>query len=95
MQITTTELRQALTKILDHLDEAGQATVTINKDYYWAIPPHQQYDPYEKPKEFTLGQLSDDWLQIKKINEGQSVPVGYALVWLSTIIRAVGEENVA
>ena len=95
MQIATSELRQAMTKLLDHLDDAGRGKLTISKDYYWAIPADRQYDPYKKPTEFTLGQLSDDWLEVKKIVEGQSAPVGYALVWLAAIIRAIGEENVA
>jgi hypothetical protein len=95
MQITTSELRKALTKVLDHLDNAGQGVLTVDKDYYWCISADQRYDPYKQPVEFSLGQLSDDWSELQKIVEGQSAPVGYALVWLSSIIHAIGEENIA
>lgn len=94
MQIATSELRQAVTRLLDHLDCAGQAVLTLDKDYYWSVPPDQRYDPHKRPTELTLGQLSDDWSELKKIITGQSEPIGYALVWLSAILRAIGEENV-
>jgi len=94
MQITTRELRQAVTKVLDHLEDTARAVLTIDKDYYWSIPADQRYDPYQQPTDLTLGQLSDDWCEVKKIIEGQSAPIGYALVWLSSIILAIGEEKV-
>ena len=93
MEVTTRELRQAVTKLLDHLDEAGHGLLNINNDYYWSIPANQRYDPYKEPAKFTLGQLSDDWSEIKRIIAGESAPIGYGLVWLSAVIRAIGEEE--
>ncbi len=94
MQITTDELRLLLAKVLDHLDASGNHVLNVEKDYYWAIPFAQQYDPYNEPTKFTLGQLSDDLAELKRIVDGRSSPIGYALVWLSTIMRAIGQESV-
>lgn len=93
MQIATSELRQVVKRLLDHLDHAGRAVLTVDKDYYWSIPADQRYDPHRSPVEFTLGQLSDDWFELKKTIDGQAEPIGYALVWLSAILRAIGEAN--
>jgi hypothetical protein len=41
-----------------------------------------------------LGQLSDDWGELKRITDGDAEPIGYALVWLAAIRRRVGEKAV-
>lgn len=94
VQITTTELRQAMARLLDHLDDTGRTVLTIAKDYYWSIPVNQRYDASKEPTEFTVGQLSDDWSELRRIIDGQSPPLGYALVWFGAVVRAIGEEYV-
>ena len=95
MQISAGDLRHVVNKLLDHLEDTGHDVLVINKDYYWVISAIQRYDPYKEPTDFTLGQLSDDWSELEKTIRGECAPVGYALVWLSAILRAIGEENVA
>ncbi|MCP4347870.1 MAG: hypothetical protein GY795_20395 [Desulfobacterales bacterium] len=54
------------------------------------------YDPCNEPNpsDCTLGQLSDDWSNLQKILNSENEPTGYALVWLASIMRTVGEEVV-
>jgi len=40
-----------------------------------------------------LGQLSDDWAEMQKIASGEKEPIGYALVWIASLYRYVGETN--
>lgn len=94
MRITTGELRRAAELLLTHLEQQGQSAVEIEQDYYWSIAPEQRYDAYNQPGELSMGQLSDDWAEVRAIAQGQKEPLGYGLVWLSSVLRAVGEKTV-
>jgi hypothetical protein len=91
MQVSVSELRTISEQLFLHLENTGYNSVDNSTDYYWNIPTEFRYNPYEEPKELDLGQLTDDWENLHKILEGTTDPIGYALVWLSTVLRAVGE----
>jgi hypothetical protein len=91
MKITTEDLRKAFGALVDHLDETGQASVELLWDFYWDLSAEELYDPYSDPKDLSLDQLSDDWNRLIQISNGEMPAVGYALVWLSSILRAVGQ----
>jgi hypothetical protein len=93
MKINTTELRQAFEIFMSHLDECGQSNIQIEEDYYWNIPWDSRYDPLEKPTDLTMGQLTDDWNEVQRIARGERDAIGYGLVWLSTILRRIGETT--
>jgi len=92
MRLELAKLRAATELLFAHLEERGYDSVEIAHDYYWDVEGPERYDPYIRPNELTLGQLSDDWSEVEKILRKDSEPVGYALVWLSALLRAVGEE---
>lgn len=92
MEVTISELRSICNKLLQHIETSGYATINIERDFYWNIPRSLRYDSYEEPKELTIGQLSDDWAELQKILNDEAAPLGYALVWLSSILRIIGEE---
>lgn len=95
MQITTDEIRGITERLLAHLDESGNGSISVEWDYYWNVPPEQRYDPYRQPDQLTIGQLSDDWAELLGILQNKKPPLAYALVWLSTILRAAGETVVS
>jgi hypothetical protein len=92
MKVSTEELRRVAMALLQHLDESGQKEFDIEDDFYWEIPADKRYLPYDRPKELTMGQLSDDWSEVTKIAEGRRPPLAYALVWLAAVLRRVGEK---
>lgn len=94
MRVTTDELRRAAHALLNHLEESGHSVVEIDDDYYWSVAPEQRYDAYKQPDDLSIGQLSDDWAQVSAVANGEKEAVGYALVWLSSVLRAVGEKTV-
>lgn len=94
MKVKVSELRQAANTLFDHLEQSGHSEVDVEHDYYWSIPDKDLYLPYERPSELTLGQLSSDLEEIKRINAHEKPPVGYALVWLATLLRFVGAKIV-
>jgi hypothetical protein len=94
MRVNVSDVRIVTDKILSHLEGIGVTSLEIDWDYYWHIPKEQWHDTYQRPTAFTVGQISDDWQELKRIADGDSAPVGYALVWLSSVLRALGENVV-
>jgi hypothetical protein len=94
MEIILDDLQEIFILLVQNIKGKGIDTINLEVDYYWNIPQHQIYDPYQKPVELDLGQLSDDWNELRKILKTQKEPLGYHLVWLAAILRAVG-ENIA
>ena len=94
MDVNVNELRDVANKLFDHLLQSGHEMVTIPHDYYWSIPSELRHDPYSQPKEFTLGQFSSDIEELSRINNGTDEPFAFALVWLASIIREIGEITV-
>jgi len=93
MKITVAELRVLCDKLFSHLDANGKTSIDIEQDYYWFVPAELRYSPYQEPKTLTLGQLTDDWRELSKIIDDQVDPVNYALVWLSSVLRIIGEKT--
>ena len=93
MHVDTHNLKKISEILLDHIERSSgpQIEFAQEQDYYWHIPP-ENWHAIEPPAELTLGQLSDDWQQLQHILSGDSPPIGYALVWLASILRAVGES---
>jgi hypothetical protein len=94
MRVTTDELRAAANALLQHLDDTGYGVVDLDADYYWSVAPDQRYNVYEEPVDLSVGQLSDDLAEVRAIGTGEKEPIGYGLVWLSSVLRAVGERTV-
>ncbi len=91
MQVSTSDLRTLTEQLISHLEKKGYHSIEVSSDYYWNIAQETRYDPYQEPLEFDLGQLTDDWAELQKILLGDSPTIGYALVWLSSILRYIGE----
>lgn len=94
MRISIAELRHVTNQLYDHLETQGLSSVDIPNDYYWEIPKEQRRDIYRDPTGLTTGQTSDDWDELRKIISGESEPISYGLVWLSALLREIGEEVV-
>ncbi len=60
-------------------------------DYYWNIPVAEKYDIYNKPANFDIGQISDDWQELVDMSSSEDDPILYNFVWLASVLRAVGE----
>ena len=85
-------MRAVADALFSHLETNGVTSVTISEDYYWEIPAVSRYDPYEAPREHTLGQLSDDVAELDRMIDGERPMLGNRLVWLATVLRRIGES---
>ena len=91
MTVDLRELRTIITMLLDVAEENG-IKVESKRDYYWDVSAEDRYDPYTQPAQLTIGQLSDDWNELRRIGRGETPALPYALVWLASVIRCMGEE---
>lgn len=92
MEVILDDLQEIFEVLLQNIREKGVESVFLDIDYYWNVPQDQIYDPYNKPDELDLGQLSDDWQELKRVIQAKKEPLGYHLVWLAAILRAIGEK---
>jgi len=93
MSINITDLRRITLRLYDHLEQRGVHSLDPRQDYYWSIPREERLDVTKEPTQHTLGQLSDDLAELARIGDGDMEPVGYALVWLSSVLRELGETT--
>ncbi|MBI1745733.1 MAG: hypothetical protein HYR55_03995 [Acidobacteria bacterium] len=90
IRVNLDDLVRALELIVQHIKNYKADPVEIEQDYYWEAAEDQLYDMTQETKKFTIGQLSHDWERIREILDGKNPPIGYAMVWLASILRAVG-----
>jgi hypothetical protein len=95
MDINVSDLRKVCAVLLDHLEATGNAHIRVDWDHYWNVPKEERYDKYDSPKNLDLGQLTYDWERLQGLLNSEEVPIAYGLVWLSSILRAVGEKIVS
>lgn len=94
MNVKLAELRAIADRLFTHLQDSGREEFDVLDDYYWEISKEELYDPSKDPKDLTIGQLSHDLERLRAILSEEDPPIGYALVWLSSILRNVGEKSV-
>ena len=94
MTIDLEELRNLFNLLVTHIEQNVGMELDVHEDYYWNIPSPDRYDVYSNPDMLTVGQLTEDLQQLQKISDGVSEPIGYGLVWLASIIRKIGEDNI-
>lgn len=94
MKIKIDDLEKIMEKLFQHLRNQKVSELVINEDYYWNIDIKERYNPYQKPTNFDLGQLEDDWNELLKIINSDSEPLSYAFVWVSNLLRIIGEKIV-
>ncbi|MEX2985597.1 hypothetical protein [Streptomyces sp. C36] len=93
LQIPLDQLRHAFDVVLRQVEASAGLTVTLNEEYFWSIPGDELYDVLNEPKTLTIGQLSESWQRIEDLLAHQDRALGYHLVWLADVIRAIGQDT--
>ncbi|SEC45045.1 hypothetical protein SAMN04489745_2901 [Arthrobacter woluwensis] len=84
-------LNEAFQILIEHVSDGSQS-VDIDGDYFWSVPPSVQEDMNSDP-ELTVGQYSECLEHLESVVEDPENAVGYALVWLADVLRAVGARE--
>lgn len=93
MKVNIEILRATVNRLLDHTKEVNGDVVEVSDDLYWFVPRQSIHVPENEPTGLTLGSLHDDWAEIAAISSGEKEPCGYALVWASSLLRAIGDKT--
>ncbi len=93
ISISIAELKTVSDLLLRHLEACGVESIDISEDFYWEVPQELRYDQYDAPKQLNVGQLSDDVYELKRLINGDAPLMGLGLVWLSSILRRIGETS--
>lgn len=92
MKISVDEIQKVTLLLLSRLKESKGDAIEITYDYYWDISDEELYNPYEEPKNITLGQLSDDIEEIQRLVNSDDA-IMYDLKRLAVIFNAISVEN--
>lgn len=94
MQVDVHELKQIVNRLLEWvIAEYGQR-LDLPDHFYWNIPEYQLYNMEREPTALDVGQLSDDWLEIRKLLDEEREPIRHEFVLLAAIFRALGEIDI-
>jgi len=95
LQINIDEIEKAMLQLFKELRiQKGNIIELEPVDYYWAIDSKELYNPYDNPSDLSLGQITDDLLEMKKIADKKSEPISYDFVKLSSILTMIGHKTV-
>jgi hypothetical protein len=90
-EIPLDRLREVAELLLAHVAREG-GSVTLDRELFWELTPEQRYDLDHVPTEHTVGQLSESWAQLAAMADDPDRVVGYGLVWLADVLRALGHQ---
>lgn len=93
MVVSKDFLREVFEILLERAADGSQ-TVKIDGDYFWSVPPGVQADMHTGPPELTVGQYSECVDNLEAVVRDPESAVGYGLVWLADVLRAVGAHEV-
>src|SRR5690606_3500334 len=93
VSVSLQELDEIWTQLREHLRSTGVENLELPVDPYWEVQPDERYDVYQHPEQLTIGLLSDDLAELRKMLVRES-PIGYGLVWFAALLRAIGEHRI-
>lgn len=89
MKVEIAKIKLVLDILLNKIEEYNGNSLDLNVDFYWDISFNEIYNPYEEPKNISLGQLSDDLDVINKLSDNHDKIVAYDLKRIAEIIKAI------
>ena len=92
MKVNINEIQKIISLLLSKLKESKENEIELNSDFYWDIAVEELYNPYDEPKNISLGQLSDDLGEIKRLSISDDA-IPYDLKRIAVIIKALSIEN--
>ncbi|MFE7593575.1 hypothetical protein ACFU6K_29630 [Kitasatospora sp. NPDC057512] len=96
LSIPLADLRRSFDLVLRNIEAATPGdTLALDKDHFWSVPADGLYDVYQAPGELTIGQLSESWQHLTDLLAEPDRAVGYHLVWLADVLRAIGQDIAA
>lgn len=93
MTINIDDILKIVTFILLKIIEQKGNNILLKNDFYWDISNDEIYNPYEIPKTISLGQLSDELMEINRLSDSNHDAIPYDLKRIAEILKALSIEN--
>ncbi|WP_209332960.1 hypothetical protein [Lunatimonas salinarum] len=94
MKVRIEDLETSFREIFSSIkEELGKNEIEISEDFYWHIVSNDLYNIDQKPENHSIGSLSDDLNEIKRIANMEYSPVRQNLVKLNSILRYIAEKE--
>lgn len=92
MRVKLEDIEQMISTILLRYKEVYGTEIEIENDYYWAFDEQEIYTLDDEPKDFALGQLTDDWETLQHNFKSDDL-IPYDLQRVSNILTALSIEK--
>ena len=92
MKVKIDNLEKIISLLLKKLKSSKGNEIELDNDLYWAISSEELYNPYEEPKNITLGQLEDEVNEIMRLMDTDDAII-YDLKRVANILTALSIEN--
>ncbi|MEU3567535.1 hypothetical protein AB0E96_03750 [Kitasatospora sp. NPDC036755] len=93
LHVPLDELRRSFDALIRHVESTTTGGgVVLDKDYFWSIPSDEMYDVMKNPETLTIGQLTESWQHLRDLPADEDRALGYHLVWLADVLRAIGQD---
>ncbi|MFE4461918.1 hypothetical protein ACFROC_31590 [Nocardia tengchongensis] len=94
LDVSLAELRRSFNLLLDHVEATTEGDIIrLDEDYFWSIPQDELYAVDSVPSNLTMGQLSWSWQHLTDLLADPDQAIGYHLVWLAEVLRAIGQKT--
>lgn len=94
-QIPAERIKNVLELLLRHVTERSGEVIAVQVEEFWSVPSDEVYDIYNTPQQLVIGTISESWHRLEEMLNDDSKVLGYGLVWLSQVLRAIGDDFVA
>jgi hypothetical protein len=90
LTIRVEEIRAALGRVLDVVEDGHGPDLVLANDYYWSVPVRAAFDMTQQDPELTVGQISEDIDAIRELGRATEVTSPWhELTHLVGVLRAV------
>lgn len=91
-RIRLSEVRAAVAAALDAFEAECGSEVAFARDYYWHVPVSAAFDLSKEPRDFTVGQVSEDLEEMRESSSRSDAgPAWHALMHTIGILRSLEE----
>lgn len=92
MKVELEDIERMISSILLKYREFHGNEIEIENDYYWKVDENEVYVLDTDPKDFSIGQLTDDWKTLQHSFESDDL-IPYDLQRISNILTALSIEK--
>jgi hypothetical protein len=79
---------------MDRIGSKIEYSIEEGDEYFWDIPLNEFFDMKQAPEKLTVGEVGDCVAMLKKFAADPYFDTGLAFIWLSYLLRAIGEKEI-